>query len=356
MANGSEQNQLEPLWRRLWQNYVVRNVVLAVSLLVIGLFLVNVLLNIFTRHNKYIEVPDLEELTLEEARTLIRRENLRLEVNDSLYVAALEPGTVLEQRPAAGTKVKPDRRIYVTVNASEQRIVDVPYVAGYSLRQAWNILATAGFRIERLEYVKDIATNNVLEQRVGSQRVTPNHPVKARMGSGVVLVLGRAADAPRVTIPRVVGLTLREAESRLWDAGLNVGSVERGADIDQRSIRQARVWRQSPDQGGMAALGSKVSLAITLDSLTLAKGAASSDKQAVQAARRATRERVVRDSLAEAGFSGEQLQFETEWQLKIERGEATPEERAAAESELIMQSLENYGETIEADDESEFFH
>ncbi len=355
MEKGSERNQ-EPLWRRLWRNYVVRNVVLAVSLLVIGLFLANLLLNVFTRHNKYIEVPDLEEQTLDEARQLLRRSDLRIEVNDSLYVAALEPGTVLEQQPAAGTEVKPGRRIYVTVNASQQRIVDVPYVAGYSLRQAWNILATAGFRIERLEYVSDIATNNVLEQRVGSRRVTPEQPVKARMGSGVVLVLGCAADAPRVTVPRVVGLSLREAESRLWDAGLNVGSIERGAGIDQRSIRQARVWRQTPDQGGMVALGTKVSLALTLDSLTLSKGTSASDRQAVQAARRATRERVVRDSLAAVGLSGEQLQFETEWKLKIERGEATAEERAAAEAELIMQSLENYGETIETDDESEFFH
>ena len=54
---------------------------------------------------------------------------------------------------------------------------------------------------------------------------------------------------------------------------------------------------------------------------------------------------------------GEQLQFETEWQLKIERGEATPEERAAAEAELIMQSLENYGTAVDAsEEEDEFFH
>ena len=357
MTNGTERRDAEPLWRRLWNNYVVRNVVLAVSLLVIGLFLVNVLLNIFTRHNKYIEVPDLEELTLDEARQLIRRKDMRIEVDYSLYVAALDPGTVLEQQPAAGTRVKPGRRIYVTVNATQQRIVDVPYVAGYSLRQAWNILATAGFRIERLEYVSDIATNNVLEQRVGSRRVTPEHPVQARMGSGVVLVLGRAADAARVTVPRVVGLTLREAESRIWDAGLNVGGIEQDEGIDQKTIRQARVWRQTPDQGSMASLGSRVTLALTLDSARLSKGVSSSDRQAVQAARHAVRERVVRDSLAAAGFSGEQLQFETEWQLKIERGEATPEERAAAEAELIMQSLENYGTAVDAsEEEDEFFH
>ena len=43
--------------------------------------------------------------------------------------------------------------------------------------------------------------------------------------------------------------------------------------------------------------------------------------------------------------------------MKIERGEATPEERAAAEAELIMQSLENYGTAVDAsEEEDEFFH
>ena len=35
----------------MWGNYVVRNIVLAVSLLVIVLFAANLLLNLFTRHN-----------------------------------------------------------------------------------------------------------------------------------------------------------------------------------------------------------------------------------------------------------------------------------------------------------------
>ena len=110
-------------------------------------------------------------------------------MNDSLYVPAFDPGVILEQRPAAGTEVKPGRRIYVTVNSSQQRMIDVPYVAGYSLRQAKNILETAGLEIEKLVYVDDIATNNVLEQRVGSEVVAADNRVQARVGSGVVLTV-----------------------------------------------------------------------------------------------------------------------------------------------------------------------
>ena len=199
----------------MWGNYVVRNIVLAVSLLVIVLFAANLLLNLFTRHNKHVEVPDFMNMTLDEALAASRGDKLRIEVNDSLYVPAFDPGVILEQRPAAGTEVKPGRRIYVTVNSSQQRMIDVPYVAGYSLRQAKNILETAGLEIEKLVYVDDIATNNVLEQRVGSEVVAADNRVQARVGSGVVLTVGRAPGADLVSVPRVVGLPLRDAKSRI---------------------------------------------------------------------------------------------------------------------------------------------
>ena len=192
----------------MWGNYVVRNIVLAVSLLVIVLFAANLLLNLFTRHNKHVEVPDFMNMTLDEALAASRGDKLRIEVNDSLYVPAFDPGVILEQRPAAGTEVKPGRRIYVTVNSSQQRMIDVPYVAGYSLRQAKNILETAGLEIEKLVYVDDIATNNVLEQRVGPEVVAADNRVQARVGSGVVLTVGRAPGADLVSVPRVVGLRL----------------------------------------------------------------------------------------------------------------------------------------------------
>lgn len=345
----SERNRL----RRVWNNYVVRNVVLAVSLLVIVLFVTNVLLNIFTRHNKYIRVPDFMNMTLDEATALSRGDKLRIELNDSLYVPAFEPGVILEQRPAAGTEVKPGRRIYVTVNSSQQKIIDVPYVAGYSLRQAKNILETAGLEIEKLVYVDDIATNNVLEQRVGTDVVAADRQVKARMGSGVVLTVGRAPGAGLVSVPRVVGLPLREARSRLWEAGLNAGDVAADEGIDRTNMRQARVYGQSPDQGRRVALGTEVSVRLSLDSLTVASGVSASDRYGERVA---ARERALRDSLSAAGYSGDGLQEELDWIIRIENGDAKPEDRVREREDAILQSLEAYGSAVSHDDDgSEFF-
>ena len=56
------------------------------KLLVIVLFAANLLLNLFTRHNKHVEVPDFMNMTLDEALAASRGDKLRIEVNDSLYV------------------------------------------------------------------------------------------------------------------------------------------------------------------------------------------------------------------------------------------------------------------------------
>lgn len=328
---------------------MVRNVVLAFSLLVILMFVTNILLNLFTRHNRYVHVPDFLNVTLDEALLMSRKDKLRIEINDSLYVPAFDPGVILEQRPAAGTEVKPGRRIYVTVNSSQQKMTEVPYVAGYSLRQAKNILETAGLEIENLVYVSDIATNNVLEQRVGTTVVTADNHVEARIGSGVTLTVGKAPDAGLVSVPRVVGLPLREAKSRIWESGLNIGGISLEEEIDQMNIRQARVYAQTPDQGSRVGLGTGVSIKLSLDSLTVASGVSQSDRQGNKAARR---ESAIRDSLSAAGYSGERLREELDWIMRVENGEVRPQDRMP--EELIMRSLEDYGETRDAGTD-EFF-
>lgn len=288
-----QQNKGKDIWTRLKTNYVFRNIVLAVSLLVIALVLISVLLNLFTRHNKYKDVPNFIGSTMDEAEGLARKDRLRIEINDSLYVTTMEPGVILEQRPAAGTKVKSKRRIFVTVNSYGKKMVDVPYVAGYSLRQAKNILETAGLGIEKLVYEQDLATNNILRQRVGGVEVTRDSKLQAEVGSGVVLVVGRATEYETALVPRVVGLTAKEAQGRIWEVGLNSGRAVYADDVNAENMRDARVYKQSPEQGAQVPLGTTATLWVSADSLTIARGVRSSDSAGTANAR----ERFVADSI-----------------------------------------------------------
>lgn len=276
------QKQSAPAERTMKQT-VIRHLILAASLLVIGLFLVQVLLGIFTRHGRHREVPEMVGLSLDEATELAAHNGgLRIEVSDSLFVPIYDGGVVLEQNPKAGTEVKNGRRIFVTVNSYRQKMVEIPYVTGFSLRQAKNNLESVGLEIERLEYVEDIATNYILSQKFGGRTIEEGQKVDAEIGSGITLVVGRGEDEEksRVAVPRVVGMTLYEAKSRLWDSGLNVGRITSDEGVNQLNERNARVYVQSPAQGVVTSLGSGVALSLSLDDERINRGVTSADEDA----------------------------------------------------------------------------
>ena len=112
-----------------------------------------------TRHSARRTVPDFTGIPYDLARRLADERNLKLPVNDSLFVPAYDGGVVLDQLPEGGTEVKPGRTVYITINSFRQKSVEVPYVAERSLRQAKNMLEIAGLEIAELVYKPDMATN-----------------------------------------------------------------------------------------------------------------------------------------------------------------------------------------------------
>lgn len=249
----------------LKKHVFLKNVVLAVCFLLILIALAQILLGLVTRHGQSFEVPDFNGLTMEQADSAAHPARLQLEINDSLYLPARTGGTILEQNPSPGAKVKSGRRIFLTINAFNPRTARIPYVAGYSLRQAKNNLEVAGFEIERLIFRDDIAVNNVLEERYKNQPITEGSRVTAPTGSGVTLIVGRSGNDPYTRMPNVTGYTLKDAKGRLWEQGLNVGTVTRGEDITEVNLHRARVSRQSLAAGSSQALGANVNLTLTLE-------------------------------------------------------------------------------------------
>lgn len=273
-------NFLEKLAQRINRSIILRNVVLALCALIVLIFLISILLNVFTRHGQVRQVPDLTGMTVPEAKHAGRGGNLRIEINDSLYVPAYPGGVILEQTPAPGTEVKSGRRIFVTVNSFRQKTVVIPYVTGYSLRQAKNNLDLAGLEIDKLIYRPDMATNYVLEERYGDKIITEGSKLETEVGSGITLIVGRSDDSRPQAIPRLAGFPLGEAKSRLWERGLNVGKVKTDDGINPLNQKDARVYNQLPSYGHMAGLGDKVGFSLTLDEKKTDDGSNAADRDA----------------------------------------------------------------------------
>ena len=211
-------------WKRLKSYPYLYHLVLIAGVVAGLLLAAHFAMQLGTRHGQHRTVPDFTGLALDDAGRLAQRNSLELRVNDSLFVPAYDGGVVLDQLPHEGTQVKGGRTVYVTINSFSQKKVEVPYVAGRSLRQAKNMLEIAGLEIDRLVYQPDMATNYVLEQRVDGRPIEAGTKRQIEMGSGVTLYVGVAEGDSVVVVPKVIGVSLREAKSRLWEQGFNVGA------------------------------------------------------------------------------------------------------------------------------------
>ncbi len=289
------------LWQRLKEHSLIYNLFLICAIIAALAVTAHIAMQIGTRHGHRRTVPDFSGMPLREAQRTARKHDLRLQINDSLFVPTYEGGIVLDQLPAGGVEVKPGRTIYITINSFRQKMVPVPYVADRSLRQAKNMLEIAGLEISELIYRTDMATNYVLSQFVAGRAVTPSSRLEAEMGSGVTLYVGVAPGHNATYVPETVGLTLKEAKGRLWESGLNVGKIAFDKGINLLNQKDARVYLQQPAAERRLHLGAKVDLQLTLDEAKLEKIRQDAEQRAIEAAQaRQRREQERADSIARA--------------------------------------------------------
>ena len=93
-----------------------------------------------TNHGESITVPSVEGLPITKVEDFLADHDLRYEVNDSSYSAEYPPLTVLKQYPAAGAKVKENRKIFVSVNRKNPPTVKMPDLIDGSLTNAEAVL------------------------------------------------------------------------------------------------------------------------------------------------------------------------------------------------------------------------
>ncbi len=272
------------VWQWLKQHRFVLNV-LAIGIILLGMaLLAHFAMHVFTRHNARRVVPQFTGVKIEEAVRMAKENDLEIIVSDSLYVVAYEGGVVLDQLPADGVEVKPGRKVYLTINSRAEKMVPLPYVAGRSLRQAKNMLEIAGLEISELIYRSDMATNYILEQRYNGNLINKNSKIMAKAGSGVTLYVGVAGGYGVAVIPKLAGLTLREAKGRIWESGFNVGEIKFDKGINLLNQKDARVYKQEPAVSRSYQLGTKINIYLSLDNKLTKNAAAEAEKIARAAA------------------------------------------------------------------------
>lgn len=152
-----------------------------------------------TRHGEFVEVPDLAKLSISDMRQTIAQANLRYEVIDSAdYDPEYPRFSIIEQNPAAGNKVKENRKIYVTVNPSGYKKVTVPNIIQVTQRNASSMLKAVGLEVERVTYIDELGKDMVYYIRHKGKNIQPGDRIPKTSGIELVCGNGDIPDRARV--------------------------------------------------------------------------------------------------------------------------------------------------------------
>jgi len=155
--------------KKFYKDYTVFStlvIMLIVSVLIV--LIVSGLTKFITLHGQEYELPDFTGMDAEQIEMFKNDENIhhyRLVINDSVFVPDKKGGIVLSQDPAAGSKVKKGRKIYLSIVAMSMPNVEMPNLVDLSLRQAENMLQSNDLQLGQVIYKASKYPNAVLEQR-----------------------------------------------------------------------------------------------------------------------------------------------------------------------------------------------
>ena len=263
---------IKKLLQKFYANYNVQTIIFPLIAVVGSALLFFIFLFIFTRHGQDYPVPSFIGLKQAEVVKMAHKYKLRVEVTDSVYILTRKPGTVVEQNPITGTKVKQNRRILITLNARNPKKVEMPNIVGVTLRQAKSILDLQGLIVGNLVFVPDIAVNNILEQKFKGKTIDPGRLI--HKGSRVDLVLGRGMQNEKTGLPLLIGLNQSECRGRLIEASLNLGQVKYDETIkDYKDSLNAMVYSQYPAYSELNSIsfGARVDIWLTLNEARVPK-------------------------------------------------------------------------------------
>ncbi|TRO65549.1 PASTA domain-containing protein [Christiangramia sabulilitoris] len=187
------------LFRFIFSKTFLIQLVLAGIVLLILSFLTMQWLDYSTNQDQRIEVPDLAKMNLDNVENRLEELNLDFEILDSANFNPDYPRySVIDQVPAPGKFVKEDRKIYLTLNPSGYRKIEVPNnLIRKTRRQVEPTLRSLGFEIGEISYKPDIAEDAVLELRHKGKLVNPGE--KLMKTSRIDLVLGDGSGRYRET-------------------------------------------------------------------------------------------------------------------------------------------------------------
>jgi beta-lactam-binding protein with PASTA domain len=173
-----------------------------------------------TNHNETITVPNIEGMNYDRLEEFLGERNLRWEVSDSSYSDEYPPLTVLKQFPKAGSKVKVNRKIFVSLNRVNPPTVPIPNLVDRSVTNAEAVLRSNELKRGKIELTSGPFLNVVQAMKYEGRELKEGDRVPK--GATIDLVVMDGGNAT-LEAPTFLGYTLDEAKVYILGMNLNLG-------------------------------------------------------------------------------------------------------------------------------------
>ncbi len=224
---------------------------LAVAALVAGGIVLFQLLANDDTSSSTIELPDVRNLTLEDATKQLSDLDITLIETKKEVRDGVPPNVVWAQDPIAGTLITTDQTVTLTYNPSPDPIA-VPDVTGKTQEEASQILTALGL-VPQLEPVDDP------QGRAKGMVIAQNPPATTPVEQGSTVILQVSAGPGDQVVSNVTGLDEAVARQQLEALGFKVLSQPEASD----SVAAGKVIRTDPASQVTAAPGATVTMFVS---------------------------------------------------------------------------------------------
>lgn len=220
------------------------NLLAAIVLALLILFLFLKMLGWITKHGAYLKVPAVTGMKTDVAVKLLKNQGFEVHIQDSVFTDTAARGIVLKQLPDPNAQVKINRTVFITVNRFVPPMLEMPRLEGQNLAFAIRMLERNHLKLGDTTFRPDYMAGSVLEQRYNGERIPEKS--KIQWGSRIDLVIGAGLGNKQMPVPSLIGMSYAEAFAYLEESGIGLGAVI--ADGTITDTASTFVIQQRPDR------------------------------------------------------------------------------------------------------------
>lgn len=220
------------------------NSIIAIIITYVIYKIVFIWLDIYTKHNVYVKIPNLYSLTVNQAKKNLTKLGLHYEIDTSHYNPKYVPYHIFNFVPQAGRIVKPGRVIFIQANANTFNFIKLPNIILKDKYFALSRLYANHFLVKKIIYVPDINNGLILKVIHNKKYVYSGDilPYKSELS----LLVGKGLKK-NIVIPNVIGMNLTDAKLVLEKKNIIIGNLFYNEKNYDKNIKN--IYRQDPVSG-----------------------------------------------------------------------------------------------------------